>query len=130
MKTIVVWVLLILVSVSIGGIWKYNESLNAHNYNLQITSSSPPTGQTISIEQRLRFAQSFEKLFKDKGMDAKVTIQGEGKTNIVITGKLVNASIVYRMKDNIDAIADLREMGFKHLVITDGKTSWDVDLKN
>jgi hypothetical protein len=34
------------------------------------------------------------------------------------------------MKDNVDAIADLREMGFKHLVITDGKTSWDVDLKN
>jgi len=115
MNTIVVWVLLILVSVSIWGIWKYNVSLNAHIYNLQITSSSPPAGQNITIEQRLKFAQSFEKLFKDKGIDARVTIQGEGKTNIVFTGKLVNGPIVLRMKDNIDAITDLREMGFKHL---------------
>ena len=130
MKTFVVWFLLILVSVSIWGIWKYSESLKAHKYNLQITSSSPPAGQNLTMEQRLLFAQSFEKLFQDKGMDAKVTIQGEGKTNIVITGKLVNGPIVYRMKDNNDAITDLRKMGFKHLVMTDGKNTWDIDLKN
>jgi hypothetical protein len=34
------------------------------------------------------------------------------------------------MKDSVDAIKDLREMGFKHLIMTDGKATWDIDLKN
>jgi hypothetical protein len=34
------------------------------------------------------------------------------------------------MKDNINAIQDLRENGFRHLVMTNGKLSWDIDLKN
>jgi hypothetical protein len=34
------------------------------------------------------------------------------------------------MKDNVDAIQDLRENGFKHLVMTDGNECWDIDLKN
>jgi hypothetical protein len=34
------------------------------------------------------------------------------------------------MRDNADAIKDLRENGFKHLVMTDGIATWDIDLKN
>jgi hypothetical protein len=47
-----------------------------------------------------------------------------------ITGKVVNEQSVYRMKDNVDAIQDVREHRFKHLVMTDGKSTWDIDLKN
>jgi hypothetical protein len=34
------------------------------------------------------------------------------------------------MKDNDHALQDLREVGFKHLVMTEGKICWDIDLKN
>jgi hypothetical protein len=35
---------------------------------------------------------------------------------------------VLGMKDNNVAIQDLREMGFKHLIMSDGKATWDIDL--
>ncbi len=81
-------------------------------------------------EQRRKFTLEFEKKFKDKGMNATVTTTGDFHTTILIQGNMVNDSLVHGMKDNNLVIQDLREMGFKRLILTDGKVSWDIDLKN
>ena len=72
----------------------------------------------------------FEKKFKDKDMNATVTTTGDYHTTILIQGNIVNESLVHGMKDNNVVIQDLREMGFKRLIMTDGKVRWDIDLKN
>jgi hypothetical protein len=69
-------------------------------------------------------------MFHDKNMDAKVTTTGDKQTIVTISGPIVIGPIVHKMKDSVDAIQDLREMGFKHLIMTDGKATWDIDLKN
>ena len=97
---------------------------------LQITTTSPAIGQDVLPEQRIQFANDFEKQFYDKGIDAIVTTHGDQQNFITISGKIVNEKSVYRMRDNADAIKDLRENGFKHLVMTDGIATWDIDLKN
>lgn len=63
-------------------------------------------------------------------MNATVTTTGDFHTTILIQGNMVNDSLVHGMKDNNVVIQDLREMGFKRLILTDGKVSWDIDLKN
>jgi hypothetical protein len=130
MKTSLVWVLLLVVTVSSWGIWNYYRNIAGHVNHLQVTTKSPATGQNVLPEQRIIFATGFEKMFHDKGMDAKVTTNGDKQTIVTISGPIVIAPIVHKMKDNVDAIQDLREMGFKHLIMTDGKASWDIDLKN
>jgi len=63
-------------------------------------------------------------------IDSGSITHGEQHKFVTISGKIVNGPSVHRMKDNVDAIQDVREMGFKHLIMTDGKLSWDIDLKN
>jgi hypothetical protein len=87
-------------------------------------------GKSLLPEQRRKFALDFGKTFQNKGMDATVTTTGDFHTTILIQGKVVNDLSVHRMIDNVDAIQDLRENGFKHLVMTNGKVTWDIDLKN
>ena len=130
MKTSVAWVLLLIVAVSSWGVWKYQSNKAPHVNYLQVTISSPALGQSVLPEQRIKFATGFEKMFHDKGMDAKVTTHGDKQAIVTISGPVVVAPIVHRLKDNAGVIQDLREMGFKHLVMTDGKIRWDIDLKN
>ncbi len=66
----------------------------------------------------------------ETSMNATVTTTGDFHTTILIQGNMVNDSFVHGMKDNNVVIQDLREMGFKRLIMTDGKVSWDIDLKN
>jgi hypothetical protein len=99
------------------------------NY-LHITTSSPAIGQSVIFEKRLKYAKDFEKQFQDKGMDATVSTNGVQQRIVTISGKVVNEPSVHRMKDNVDAIQDLRENGFKHLIMTNGKVTWDIDLIN
>jgi len=97
---------------------------------LQVVTTNPPAGKSLLPEQRRKFSLEFEKKFKDKDMNATVTTTGDYHTTILIQGNIVNESLVFGMKDNNVAIQDLREMGFKHLIMSDGNATWDIDLKN
>jgi hypothetical protein len=101
-----------------------------HVIYLHMPTSSPAIGQNVLFDQRIKFAKDFEKQFHDKGMDATVSTNGVQQRIVTISGKVVNEPSVYRLKDNVYTIQDLRKMGFKHLIMTDGKISWDIDLKN
>jgi len=112
------------------GFWKFQNSNKGDVTYLQITTAAPPTGKRLLPEQRRIFALEFGKKFKDKGKDAIVTTTGDFHTTILIQGDLINEALVHEMKDNVDIMQGLREMGFKHLVMTGDKVSWDIDLKN
>jgi hypothetical protein len=129
MKTSVVWVLL-LVAISLWSLWNYKGTKTANVNYLQITTTKPPAGKSLLPEQRRKFALDYENKFKDKGMNATVTTTGDFHTTILIQGNVVNGPSVHGMKDNVNEIQKLRGMGFKHLIMTDGKLSWDIDLKN
>jgi hypothetical protein len=101
-----------------------------HIVYLHISTISPAIGDSVLFDQRINFAKDFEKQFHDKGIDAIVISNGVRQSILSISGKVVNVPSVYRMKDNVDAIKDLRENGFKHLIMTDGKVNWDIDLMN
>jgi hypothetical protein len=130
MKTIIVWSLLLIVAIFLGGLLMNEKNNTAHVNYLQISSNSPAIGQIVLPEQRIEFAKGFERLFHGKGMEATVTTNGDQQKVVTISGKIVNETSVYRMKDNVDAIQDLRQEGFMHLIMIDGKVSWDIDLKN
>ena len=121
-----------LILAATWGIWKYqyfNREKVPVNY-LQITANSPPAGRSLLPEQRRKFAVEFEKNYRDKGMNVTVTTRGDFHTTLVIEGTIVNRRSVLMMKDTPEAISEFRDMGFKHLMMTNGTAAWDVDLKN
>jgi hypothetical protein len=130
MKTSGAWVLLLAVCVSSWGIWYYQQNKTEHVYYLRIKTTDPPERKSLLPEQRRKFALEFEKKFQDKGMDATVTTTGDFHTTMLIRGKVVNDPSVHRMMENVDAIKDLRGNGFRHLLMTNGNSTWDIDLKN
>ena len=101
-----------------------------HVIYLHMPTSSPAIGQSVLFDQRIKFAKDYEKQFHDHGMDAIVISKGVRQMILAISGKMVNEPSVYRMKDNVYTIRDLRAVGFKHLVMSDGDTTWDIDLEN
>ena len=129
MKISFVWVVLLVAAVSLGGLWKYQRTKAANVNYLQITTTNSPVGKSLLPEQRRMFALKFEKKFKDKFI-ATVTTIGDFHTSLLIQGDMVNEPLVLGMKDNDVAMQELRKMGFKHLIMTNGKISWDIDLKN
>ena len=103
------------------------------NYKGAITTSvsGPPTGQTVTADQRANFAKSFGDRFRAKFGESKILIQGTDGKSLVITWINVGKPFARQMAANEEIVKGLREMGFKRLILTDGNGSnWDLDLKN
>jgi hypothetical protein len=93
--------------------------------------SGSPAGQTVTFDQRANFAKSFGDLFRAKFGESKISIQGGDGKSLVITWINVDKPFARQMAANESILKDLREMGFKRLILTNGnKSNWDVDLKN
>lgn len=76
------------------------------------------------------FVVGLEKLFQKKGWTASIDIVGvEGKTLRVSREKL-NPFLVKQLLGNQEIVANIREMGFKTLIMAGGKITWYIDLKN
>jgi hypothetical protein len=76
------------------------------------------------------FVVGLEKSFHKRGWPASLDLEGvDGKT-IKVYWEQIKLPFVKQLVKNQEVIADMREMGFKHLIMTDGKLVWDVDLKN
>jgi hypothetical protein len=118
----------IVISAVGWGLWKSRNTGTGHVSYLQITTTAPPAGKSQLPEQRRIFALDFGRKFRDK--DATATTTGDFHMTILIRGSMVDETLVHGMKEDGGMMQTLREMGFKHLVMTDGKVSWDVDLKN
>ena len=65
----------------------------------------------------------------DKGMDVYASAEGKDKTTLRIKWILVNRPLVHKMMNDGAAMQNLRDLGFKKLVMTDGHSGdWGVVL--
>lgn len=90
-----------------------------------------PRGQAASADQRQRFGMNFRQKFSGKFQGSKVDVEGDGSKTLRIEWTGVDRPFAATIAESGEIIDDLRELGFKHLIITDGhRSTWDVDLKN
>lgn len=121
--------IIIVIFTAAWGIWKFRYE-KIEKITIQANINSSAAGQFVTPEQRLRYANVSEKRFLEKGMDVKVEIIDTGFRTLAITGKLVNSSMMHQIVDDNNIVQELREMGFKYVVISNDCTSWYVNLKN
>jgi hypothetical protein len=97
---------------------------------IEIQAESAPTGQTVTTIQRLIFAKELQRKFRDKWWLASFDLKGSDGKIMNIYWESINRSLVKQFVSRVDLIQDIREMGFKKLVLKNGKQQWEVDLKN
>jgi hypothetical protein len=97
---------------------------------LQVSSAAPPTGGNFLPEQRRKFAVEYAKKAAAQGVKATVTTTGDFHKTFLIRRDSVAPALVREMAGNDGLLRELRGMGFRHLQLTNGATTWDIDLKN
>ena len=114
------------------GVWKhqYPHEDKVSVKFLSITTAGAPAARTVLPEQRRMFAQEFGQRFRVKHPDALVSTSKDLSTSLLIRGDMVDEPFAEALKDNAGIIGDLRELGFKRLIMTDGKSAWVVDLRD
>ena len=113
------------------GVWRSQYTYKGKvNYLEADAGASSPTGRSVTPEQRLRYAYAFKEKFRDKGVEVMVRIDDVGFHTLTVTGNRVERPLVHQMAGNKELMQDLREKGFKHLVMSNDSVSWVVDLKN
>ena len=87
----------------------------------------------LQLKKRQEIAGGMENLFLDQGMDATVTAGGRGKTVLTIKYALMSRPFVHLFtKKMIEAnsFKNLKQVGFKHIVFTDGYSStWSFPIE-
>lgn len=96
----------------------------------QISVTSGPIGQNKTLKERMIFVVGLEKSFHKRGWPASIDLDGEDGKSIKIYWEQLNLPLVKQLVKRQEVITDIREMGFKQLILTNGKGTWDVDLKN
>jgi hypothetical protein len=97
---------------------------------LEVTVKTGPIGQHRTLKDRVLFVINVEKTFRKRGCLASFDLEGEnGKTLILFLEKM-NRPLAREMLRNEEIIGGIRDMGFKRLIMRNGKEEWDVDLKN
>lgn len=94
-------------------------------------TDATPRGQDISPDQRRRFATKLQERFSKKFERSKVDSEGNDDKTLKIEWSGVDRPFAGTITESGEIINDLRGLGFKRLIISDGqKSTWDVDLKN
>jgi hypothetical protein len=117
---------LIALVVTIGSAYLHNLSKKP----LEISITTGPTGQNRTLKERMLFLVSIEKAFQKKGWLATFDLEGEEGKTIKVFWESLNKPMARQIIKSQDIIPDMREMGFKRLLLNNGKQEWDVDLKN
>jgi hypothetical protein len=110
------------------GISKYQSTSKILVNHLAIKTKLSPMGQGVLPEQRRAFALKYQNIANYK--DAIFTTTGDFHTTFSIQTNLINSNKVRSMISIEEPFSDLREIGFKHLIMSNGKEAWDVDLRN
>ncbi len=76
------------------------------------------------------FAVSLEKSFRKRGWAASMDIAGEDGKTLKVYWPELNLPYVKQMVNHQQIITDIREMGFKRLVLRNNDKTWNIDLKN
>ena len=63
-------------------------------------------------------------------MEATVTITDDEASTINVKSADIDDLIIQEVAKNEKARRDLYVMGFRHLIMTNGRTTWKIDLKD
>ncbi len=100
------------------------------NKPLAVEVTGGPVGQGKSLKSRMIFLDSFERSMRKKGYLATLDLAGEDGKTLVIFWDGMSYEFARQMVKSKSVVTDLREMGFKRLIMKNSKKLWDVDLKN
>ena len=114
------------------GLWKfqYSNKDKSNVIHIQTRNTEPPTGKGLLPEQRRQFALGFVIKFSGKESEVTVTTKDAYHTTMFVQSDAISSELVDELAKNNSTLHVLRTMGFKHLVMTNGKATWDIDLKN
>jgi hypothetical protein len=112
------------------GISKYQSANQIPVNHLQIKTNLSPMGQGVLPEQRRAFALKLQKNENTDYKDAVFTTTGAFHTTLSIQSNRINSKMVSSMSSTEEPISDVRKMGFKHVMMSNGKEAWDIDLRN
>jgi hypothetical protein len=112
------------------GISKYQATDKIPVNHFQIKTKSSPMGQGILPEQRRAFALKLQQNENTDYKDAVLTTAGDFHTTLSIQSNRINSKMVSSMSNSEEPFSDVRKMGFKHVIMSNGKETWDIDLRN
>jgi hypothetical protein len=112
------------------GICTYQSPIKIPVNHIQIKTNLPPMGQELLPEQRRAFALKLHKNENTVYNDAVLTTAGAFHTILSIQSNRINSKMVSSMSNTEEPFSDVRKMGFKHVMMSNGKEAWDIDLKN
>ena len=98
--------------------------------HIQIKTDVSPMGPKVLPEQRRAFVLKFKDKETIRFKDAILTTTGDFHTTFSIEAKYINGAMVQSMIANVMPLSELRKIGFKHLVMSNGREVWDVELRN
>jgi len=96
--------------------------------HLQIKTNPSRIVRKVLPEQRRVFALNFKKSIKTGLQNAVFTTTGDFHTTFFIEAAFIDRKTVDSLITSVIPFPDLKEMGFKHLAISNGKEVWDIDL--
>jgi RNA polymerase subunit RPABC4/transcription elongation factor Spt4 len=95
-----------------------------------VDRESAKIANQVMIQKRAKFAKEYERQLLDKGMDVYVSTQGKDKSVLRVKWVLVSRPLVYKMINDGSVMGNLRNLGFKKLIMTDGyDSSWTVKVE-
>lgn len=112
------------------GMSKYQSTNKIHVNHLQIKANLNPMGQGVLPEQRRAFALRYQRPANTAYEDAVFTTTGEFHTTFSIQSSKINSEVVSSMSSIEEPFSDVRKMGFTHLIMSNGREAWDIDLRN
>lgn len=135
LKTKIYWVkyipFLIIPLLAISwGLSKYKTTNYTPVNHLQIKTNLPPMGLRVLPEQRRFFAIKYPQSTKTDFKGANFTTTGDFHTTFSIQANGIDSRMVDSMISSEEPFSDLRQMGFKHVKMSNGKEAWDIDLRN
>jgi hypothetical protein len=81
------------------------------------------------VDTRKLFAKTTEKAYLSQGMDVYISVSGVDATTIKMKYVLIGRPAAYKLSNDSRLIGNLRNMGFRKMILTDGyDDTWTIDL--
>lgn len=96
----------------------------------KVSIVSGPVGQNRTLKERMIFVAKIEKSFHARGWPASIDLEGEEGKVLKVYWEQLDHSLVRQLVKSKEIVADIRELGFKRMVLRNDKEKWDIDLKN
>lgn len=121
------WQLVVFAVISVAGSF-YFRHLSERSLEVAVTTGR--IGQNKTLKERMIFLVTLEKAFHRKGWLASLDLAGEDGKTLTVYWEQLDRPMARQIVRSTEIIPELRDMGFKRLVLRGKRQEWDVDLKN